>query len=202
MKQLHIACLGDSLTFGYGVQQEKTWVFAAGQKLAPRIVLHNHGLNGDTTSGMLERLHADILPSRPDAVLIMGGANDIALGGSADPARTNIPIMVRNVVERDAIPLIGIPLPYIPVPCEEWGSLDDLNRNAVEYDEYATWLRNFCVSSGYRAVDFRVWFEETVKRDNSMPDSYFFDGLHFNAKGHQVLAACMADTVKRLWGVE
>ena len=122
MKQLYIACLGDSLTFGYGVQQEKTWVFAAGQKLAPRIVLHNHGLNGDTTVGMLERLHADILPARPDAVCSMGDANDIALGGSAAPARANISIMVRHVAERDAIHLVGIPLPYIPVP-EKWGSL-------------------------------------------------------------------------------
>jgi lysophospholipase L1-like esterase len=79
MKQLHIACLGDSLTYGYGVRQEDTWGFLVGRELAPMVVLHNHGLNGDTTTGMLERLRSEILPSRPDAVLFMGGANDIRL---------------------------------------------------------------------------------------------------------------------------
>jgi lysophospholipase L1-like esterase len=200
MKQLHIACLGDSLTYGYGMQREKTWIFVSGQELAPRVVLHNHCVNGDTTTGMLERLHADILPSRPDAVLIMGGANDIAFGGSAATARANIPTLVRSVAERDAMALIGIPLPFIPSPNEGWGSLNDLIKAAAEYDEYAGWLRNFCVSEGCRAVDFRAWFEETVKRDNSDPGSYFFDGLHFNARGHQVLAACTVETVTLVWG--
>ena len=108
MKQLHIACLGDSLTYGYGVRRKEAWVFLAGLKLTPMVVLHNHGLNGDTTTGMLERLRAGILPSRPDAVLLMGGANDITYDGSAAPARANIPVMARSVVEWEAIPLIGI----------------------------------------------------------------------------------------------
>ena len=199
MKQLHIACLGDSLTYGYGVRKEETWVFLAERELAPMVVLHNHGLNGDTTTGMLERLHAGILPSQPDAVLLMGGANDIAFDGSAAPARTNIPTMARSVVERGVIPLIGIPPPYIPSPREEWGSLNKLIKAAAEYDEYADWLRDFCASSGYQTVDFRACFEERVKQDKATPDRYFFDGLHFNAKGHQVLAMCMVETVRLLW---
>jgi len=200
MKQQHIACLGDSLTYGYEVRREETWVFLAGRELAPMVVLHNYGLNGDTTTGMLERLQTEILPSRPDAVLLMGGANDIAIDGSAVQAQANIPAMVRSVAERGAIPLIGIPLPYFPLPREEWGNLSDQIKAAAEYDEYAGWLRDFCASSGYRTVDFRACFEDRVKRDNATPASYFFDGLHFNAKGHQVLAACMVETVRRLRG--
>jgi len=199
MKQLHIACLGDSLTYGYGVRKEETWVFLAGLELVPTVVLHNHGLNGDTTTGMLKRLHAGILPLRPDAVMLMGGANDIAFDGSAAPARANIPTMAHSVAERGIIPLIGIPPPYIPSPREEWGSLSDLLKAAAAYDAYAGWLRNFCASSGYQPVDFRTCFEEQVKRDKATLDSYFFDGLHFNAKGHQVLAACMVATVSFLW---
>ena len=202
MKQLHIACLGDSLTYGYGVRREDSWVFVAGQELAPRVALHNHGLNGDTTTGMLARLHANILPSRPDAVLLMGGANDIAYDGGTAPARENIPAMIHGVAEQGAVPLVGIPLPFIPSPIGAWGSLDDSRRSATEYDAYADWLRDFCSSANCRTVDFRAWFEETVKRDKTEPDSYFFDGLHFNAKGHQVLAACMVETVKLAWGVE
>ena len=199
MKKLHIACLGDSLTSGYEVRKEETWVFLAGQELAPMVVLYNHGLIGDTTTGMLKRLHADILPSRPDAVLLMGGANDIAYDGSAAPARANIPVMARSIADLGATPLLGIPPPYIPSPREEWGSLSDLIKTAAEYNRYADWLRDFCASSNYRTVDFRACFEERVKRDKTTPNSYFLDGLHFNAKGHQVLAACLVETVRLLW---
>jgi len=202
MKPLHLVCLGDSLTYGYGVRKEETWVFLAGRELAPMVVLHNYGLNGDTTTGMLERLQTEVLPSRPDVVLLMGGANDIAYDGSAAPARANIPTMARRVAEQSIMPLIGIPLPYILSPREEWGSFGDLLKSAAEYDEYVDWLRDFCASSNYWTVDFRACFEKRVKQDNATPDSYFFDGLHFNAKGHQVLAACMAKTVRLLWGMD
>jgi lysophospholipase L1-like esterase len=202
MKKLHIACLGDSLTYGYEVRREETWVFLAERELAPKVMLHNHGLNGDTTTGMLKRLHADILPSRPDAVLLMGGVNDIAYDGSTSPARVNIPAMARSVAEQGATPLICIPPPYIPSPREEWGSLNNLIKTAAEYNRYADWLRDFCASSSYRTVDFRACFEARVKQDKATPDSYFFDGLHFNAKGHQVLAACLVETVRLLWGME
>ena len=198
MKKLHIACLGDSLTYGYEVRREETWVFLAGRELSPHVMLHNHGLNGDTTTGMLKRLHADILPSRPDAVLLMGGVNDIGYDGSTTPARANIPAMACSVAEHGAIPLICIPPPYIPSPREEWGSLSDLLKIASEYNRYADWLRDFCVTSGYRAVDFRACLEKRVKLDKTTPDSYFLDGLHFNAKGHQVLAMCLVETVRRM----
>jgi lysophospholipase L1-like esterase len=199
MKQLHIFCLGDSLTAGYGVRPEEAWVFLAGRELAPGIVLHNHGLNGDTTSGMLKRLHADILPSRPDVVLIMGGANDIAYEGGSNPARANMPIMARSVAAEGIVPLIGIPLPYIPPPDAERDGRTGLLHSATEYNAYARWLRDFCSSSGVQLVDFRACFEEDVRRTGDAPDGYFFDGLHFTAKGHRVLAACMTKNAQAVY---
>ena len=203
MKQLHIFCLGDSLTHGYDVRREETWVFLAGRELAPGIVLHNHGLNGDTTAGMLRRLQADILPARPDAVLIMGGANDIAHEGGWATARVNMPIMVRSVAEAGAVPLVGIPLPYLPPPQAERDGRADLLRAATEYNAYARWLREFCSSSAVQTVDFRACFEEDVRRTGDAPDGYFSDGLHFSVKGHRMLAACMAASpaVKSLEGM-
>ena len=164
MKQLHIACLGDSLTYGYGVRREEAWIFLAGRELAPDVVLHNHGLNGDTTTGMLKRLHSNILPSRPAVVLLMGGANDIALEGGWASARTNMPSMVRSATAKDIIPLVGIPLPFIPPPHTELDSHTDWAKAAAEYDDYAHWLRGFCYSSGVQVMDFRACFEADVRR--------------------------------------
>lgn len=199
MKTLTIACLGDSLTHGYGVRREASWVSLANLELAPDIVLLNHGRNGDTTSGMLFRLEREVLPAQPNAVLLMGGANDIAYDGGTAPARTNMPVMVRQAADAGVTPLVGIPLPYIPEPREEWGSFEELVQAAAAYDSYALWLREFCVSSGLRSVDFRARFEEDVKRTRAAPGSYFFDGLHFNPKGHRLLAARMVESARELW---
>jgi lysophospholipase L1-like esterase len=199
MKQLHIACLGDSLTHGYGVRQEESWVFLAGLALAPGVVLHNHGLNGDTTAGMLQRLHAAVLPAHPDAVVLMGGANDIVQEGDWETARANMPVMIRDAARAGVMPLIGIPLPFIPPSHEKRGDQADWAKAATEYDGYAYWLRAFCTSSGCRIVDFRAFFEAETARDSAGPDGYFFDGLHFNARGHQVLASCIIQHVKLVW---
>jgi lysophospholipase L1-like esterase len=198
MKQVHIACLGDSLTYGYGVRREESWVALAGLALAPGVLLRNHGVNGDTTAGMRERLAADVLPDRPDAVLLMGGANDIAFEGGWSPATVHMPDMVRHVAANGAVPLIGIPLPCIPPPADEGDGLTDWHKAAREYDAYAVWLREFCASSGTRAVDFRARFDEDLRRSGAAAESYFFDGLHYNAAGHLVLAACMAESVNTL----
>lgn len=49
---------------------------------------------------------------------------------------------------------------------------------------------------------YHACFEERVKREKTALDSYFFDGLHFNAKGHQVLAACLVEKERLLWGAD
>jgi lysophospholipase L1-like esterase len=161
-------------------------------------VLHNHGLNRDTTAGMLKRLHASVLPAHPDVVTLMGGANDIAQEGGWDTARANMPIMIRDAAQAGAMTLVGIPLPFFPPPRVERDDHADWAKAAAEYDDYAYWLRSFCASSGCRTVDFRAFFEEETKRESAAPDSYFFDGLHFNARGHQVLASCITEQVKLL----
>src|SRR5208283_178809 len=44
----------------------------------------NRGINGDLTSGMLERFSADVVDETAEYVIILGGSND--LGWGFDPA--------------------------------------------------------------------------------------------------------------------
>ena len=76
---MKLICIGDSLTFGYGVRPSQRWTRLCAQETGWEIV--NEGISGDTTGGMLARFSADVLPERPDAVLMMGGANDRFFSG-------------------------------------------------------------------------------------------------------------------------
>ena len=49
-----ILCIGDSLTYGYGVSRGQRWTTLAAEKSG--WTLTNHGVCGDTTGGMLVRM--------------------------------------------------------------------------------------------------------------------------------------------------
>lgn len=67
---MKIVCLGDSLTYGYGVPRRDCWVSLAAEATGHTLV--NRGINGDTTGGMLARFGRDVLSEQPDRVLLMG----------------------------------------------------------------------------------------------------------------------------------
>ena len=77
---MKLVCLGDSLTYGYGVPRRDCWVSRVAECTGHTLV--NRGINGDTSGGMLARFGRDVLDERPDRVLLLGGANDIIFGGN------------------------------------------------------------------------------------------------------------------------
>lgn len=59
----------------------------------PGAELLGWGVNGNTTGGMLAVLPDLLVREHPDAVLLMGGTNDIAYGGDLAGARANMGAM-------------------------------------------------------------------------------------------------------------
>lgn len=75
---MKIICLGDSLTAGAACAAGRTgWSCcgADGRRVDQRGRLRRH------VDGILVRLQTEVLPQRPDEVLLMGGDNDIMLTG-------------------------------------------------------------------------------------------------------------------------
>jgi len=69
-----LICFGDSLT-----AQENSYVTALARELSRNTVV-NAGLGGDKTPAALLRMEKDVFEQNPDAVLIMLGTNDAAVG--------------------------------------------------------------------------------------------------------------------------
>ena len=56
---MRLICIGDSLTFGYGVHLSQRWTRLCAQETGWELV--NEGINGDTTGGMLARMQGGVL---------------------------------------------------------------------------------------------------------------------------------------------
>ena len=105
-----IICLGDSLTYGYGVRRAQCWTELAAEMSGWNVV--NRGICGDTTGGMLVRLREilreEIGQRNERCFLLMGGCNDIFFSGSSTGARENMAAMAHQLFAEGEMPLIAV----------------------------------------------------------------------------------------------
>ena len=138
---MELYCLGDSLTFGYGVNRAQRWVHLAAQESGWQLI--NLGISGDTTGGMLSRLHTQLMPkltAHSHHVMLMGGCNDIFYAGSAVTARSNMGSMVHQLLSVGVFPIMGSPLPLCveDVP-QDWACVVDFPEAANMIADYRLW---------------------------------------------------------------
>ena len=88
-----VLVLGDSLSAGYGMPIEKSWVSLLQRRLQERGFPHrvvNASISGDTTSGGLSRLPAALERDRPAIIVLELGANDGLRGQSPATISENL----------------------------------------------------------------------------------------------------------------
>lgn len=179
---MKLVCLGDSLTYGYGVPRKDCWVSRAAETTGHTLV--NRGINGDTTGGMLSRFGRDVLGEKPDRVLLLGGANDIIFGGSDASARLNLTAMANQAVAAGVRPMVALPPPvYAEGIPEPWLALTDYQKLAPVFASYRAWVAAFAKAFGFKTVDFAV--------SGLLPPeghTHYLDGLHPDAEGHRLMA--------------
>jgi acyl-CoA thioesterase-1 len=163
--------LGDSLSAGYGMDREQSWVHLLDLRLKEQghnYRILNSSISGDTTQGGLSRLPRLLDSYQPSFVIIELGGNDGLRGINPDVTRRNMTRMVQLSQDAGAkVLLAGIKLPpnYGEVYLQRFESLyADI---AAEYD---TLLVPFFMEG--------VVFEEGMLQA---------DGVHPSVKGQPVL---------------
>ncbi len=106
---------GDSLSAGYGLPREQSWVSLLSRRLQEEgadFKVVNASVSGETTAGGLKRLDGVLQTHRPSIVVLELGANDGLRGQPIDVMRRNLDAMIE--VSRRAgarVLLIGMRLP-------------------------------------------------------------------------------------------
>jgi acyl-CoA thioesterase I len=172
--------VGDSLSAGYGIAPEQTWVHLLTQRLSqshPQWQVVNASLSGDTSSGGLARLPALLATHQPRVLLLALGGNDGLRGLSLKQLRTHLQAMIAQSHTAGAeVILLGIKIPpnYGQVYTQAFEQVfHDLAR---EYE-----------------LPFVAFFLEGVAGDATMMQA---DGIHPNAAAQEKIMRNIWDTVE------
>lgn len=191
---MKIVCLGDSLTYGFGVSRSNSWTNIVSQET--RLEIINKGINGDTTSGMLVRFNEDVLKNSPDIVFIMGGTNDFIAGAGNEAINSNIMAMVHQAYAKNIIPIIGIPLkPDTQNVREDWSNFTDFNIVSKKLELYNYWIRKFSVTFNTDFVDFYSEYNKSMEKEGFK--KLYFDGVHPTKEGHRIIANIFIKSINK-----
>jgi acyl-CoA thioesterase-1 len=110
-----IVVVGDSLSSGYGLTAEQSWVAQLSTRLQNEgygYEVVNASIAGDTSAGGLARLPRLLAQHKPSIVVIELGGNDGLRGQPVDSLRENLAAMIEMSRENDAkVVLAGIQIP-------------------------------------------------------------------------------------------
>ncbi|MBR0353995.1 MAG: hypothetical protein IJK35_01350 [Oscillospiraceae bacterium] len=195
--QKRVACVGDSITYGYGVEswRKNNYPAVLGTLLGEGYCVNNFGFSGATASSFgdtpytEESVYRQSLAFRPDLVLLMLGTNDTKpynWKGEEHYLRSCREILraYRELSSRPELILLAPPpawgLGGAPVAFEISASLlSDALRPA---------LRSLAAEENVRFLDVYGVLE-------GRPE-LFFDGVHPNAAGARLLAETVYQTIK------
>ena len=147
--------------------------------------VHNRGISGDITFGVLERLD-EVIEGKPAKVFILIGINDVS---------RNIPDSVifknyKKIVERikAGSPRTKIYFQTLLPVNNEFTQF----KNHYNKDEHILWLngqiKTLQKEEGITVIDLYPHF---LNDQNKLNKKYTLDGLHLNAEGYKVWAGVL-----------
>jgi len=165
--QRTIIVLGDSLSAGYGIKIQESWVSLLGQRLASegygyRVV--NASVSGETTQGGLSRLPRALEAHKPAIVIVELGGNDGLRGLPLAASRANLTkIIEQSGGAKARVLLLGMMIPPNYGP-----------RYGEEFREM------FAALAKKHGVAFVPFFLDKVALEPALMQA---DGIHPNASG-------------------
>ncbi|MGD9021103.1 MAG: arylesterase [Lysobacterales bacterium] len=166
-----ILVLGDSLSAGYGMDREQSWVALLEARLQQdghAFRVFNSSISGDTTQGGLTRLPGLLQRLQPRVVIIELGGNDGLRGLRPSITRRNISSMIEQSQASGArVLLAGIKLPP--------------NYGAAYIEQFESIYPDLASEFGTLLVPF--FMQGVVFESGMMQD----DGIHPSAAAQPVL---------------
>lgn len=174
-----ILVLGDSLSAGYGIDLEDTWIALLQARLdregyGYRVV--NASISGDTTGNGLRRLPRAIDIHRPEVVIIELGGNDGLRGLPPEVMRDNLNKMITQAQDAGALVILA-------------GMLIPPNYGEEYTEDFAAIYPTLAAEHGTPLIPF---FMKDVALD---PSKMQPDGIHPNEDAQPILMETVWETL-------
>ena len=192
---MNIICLGDSTTYGYMVNSKKVWTSILNDKF-DNINFINKGSNGDMISGMLARFDIDCIKENADAVILMGGINDIFTFKPLEKIKDNLINIINKSVKNNIDIIVFTPIPFIKEAFTffETYSLCEFENILIDY---VSFINSYTKENRIKSIDVYNIFINNILKSNNYYDIYF-DGVHLNENGHNVFALSIYKELKNI----
>ncbi|MBR0552790.1 GDSL family lipase [Sphingomonadaceae bacterium LXI357] len=155
----------------------------------------NRGIGSQVTAQMMLRFHPDVIDLHPDAVVIMGGINDLQ-GFLQRESVAQIEAHYEAMAEMARAHGIAVVFASVtPVSADTPESANVLKeRSPAKIDELNAWLRAYCAAHGYVFADY--W---TALADDRglMARGLTRDGIHPLAAGYSKMAQIASNAIAR-----
>jgi len=184
MRKAKLIALGDSITYGYPFGQKYSWVEIVSQKLG--FAIENSGINGHTLRDMHHRLLYDVIDSKPDYVIVMGGANDVYQGHKQEQLEQNFMKIAQAVEEHGIKPIVALPPP-----------VEEKNYEAI-LSGFREFLRKKAKKSKWPLIDFYTAFLDPKKKTKKPQAGLLEDGVHPSAMGYRLMADVAAPALMKI----
>lgn len=147
----------------------------------------NLGRSGDTAQTMNERFETDVLPFKPQFLIILGGTNSLRGGVSAEDVISDLN-EIKNKCTANNIRPIFLTLPPINPNAIRRAFDEDTAENwREEFDKVNAWIKK---QQYY--IDIAPYLSD---KNNELPTIYGIDGLHPDVEGKKL----MAQIINRKW---
>jgi acyl-CoA thioesterase I len=189
---MKLVCIGDSITYGYGVSSKCCWVELIKKHFNIDVI--NKGINGDTTCGILSRSYRDIIEEKPDYAIYMAGTNDILMNRPVKSIEDNIKLLINEAKENNIIPIIALQPPIVAALAKTyWDEEVDYEKVSLNLEDYVNWLKAYSEDNSIAFVNF---YDRFINENNI--NSLYSDGIHPNEDGHKLMSDAAAELLSKI----
>jgi len=188
-----IVAFGDSLTVGYQSPTEdeelpqaipyttflskKVEAFLRNRAAGFGVDILNQGIVGELTDDMVDRFGRDVLRFRPDAVIILGGSNDLGWGMEPSSVAENLAGMYDQALKNRIRP-VACTVPSVR-------GYDEGIKPRLQLNEL---IKRHSGALDVACVDL---FTATADSTGRLRGKYSNDGLHLSSMGYEAMADAM-----------
>ena len=134
---------------------------------------HNAGIAGDTTDGLLYRLHYT-LEKKPKTVLLMIGINDLLQGQYVETMQNNYLKIFEALTSIDTVYLLSL------LPVEAMDQTVLINENVILLNHF---IKSECSARGFVYIDL---YKLMVDNSLGIQKELTSDGVHLTPKAYAI----------------
>lgn len=196
----NVYCIGDSITYGKGVEEEQretdSYPAILGRLLGAHYKVYNYGVSGKTLLKIPGKSYRDtgyieaLKIQHPDILIVMLGSNDSRMERwDALEYKKEYFSLITELQQIESKPDIYMMVPPEAFPLKDGKIIYGICNDVIR-DEIGRIIREVAAETGVKVID--------LYRVTENHPEYFFDGVHPNKEGYTIVAKAIYQQIEKI----